>query len=922
MKKTFFFVLFFSFMFGVQAQLHSWDGAINGISPNAHFRTLNIYVNIIYNVHPDTNNIFTNTTYWSPVTDSTLEGVNVPGTLPSYLLSLFDTSYVVDNTYGTITRIFGESSFDALQISGDNVVVNVRESRVIADPTPPDHTYCQTSPFCFNKIKKVAIDIINESGGLKTVFGHDSLSDYSLQGDDPTLYYTNVLIRNITKDYGGINPDSGFGSSPIQGLKIGNQSYSSQKGTLQCIGDGDFSTNPTGVLTHELGHSLLGGNNFHTSGGNHRGSTETMPWMNIQGGYGLMGGGSSGLVSCNGYERWRMHWKHPSSPYYICARNIVNSGFVNSDISKDDGNKSFVLRDFVTYGDAVRVKLPYKDSTITPNQYIWLEFHNVGHNNKLDFLQYSNTSCLYQGTSGIYAYYQIGRDVLEGTYSQVWDNINRDNLRIISNEGYWDYTRHIMERDTSFDCTQWNWVPDYYSPDYSNAFCGYNDQERFIVPEDYDTDLGSTFDEERYVIRECKMLNKMVHGDTVKHSISIIGDSLDAFSSHRKINMGTNPSTCNAKTCYSYNTSTSFPMRLAFNHNSQYNNTTTYLSGLSIEMILRPDSVSYLVKIRWDDYDIVDDARWTGKIMLKGSEQVNLTRDHSITLAQNRTPAQQFRDTESGYFAAPTHLTCEAGSHFTQQPHSTLLLTEKSRFVLDSATAYHLGDSAQILVQGGSTFTISKGADFTGGVASEIIVDSLSTLYVYDTAKLRREARIIVRPGGKLIVNGGTLTNACDGEMWQGIIVEGNASIRQAALAQGSVILNNATIENARDAICTMGSDTNAVFEHTGGIIQATNTLFRNNRRSVAFLSYENHTTGGNVTDNVSYFTRCTFTVDNGNLFAANDVTFENHVSMWHVRGVKFNGCTFRNETGSHSGKAIYTIGAGFTARRVCPMPT
>lgn len=812
-------ILIFPFIFCVQAQKHSWDG--NGISPDAHFRVLNIYVNIIYDTHPDTNNMFTDTTFWRPLPDTTQERVNAPGTIPTYLLSLFDTSYVVGNTHGCITRIFGESSFDALQISGDNVVVNVRESSVIADPTSPNHTYCQTSPFCFNKIKKVAIDIINASGGLKTIYGHDSLSDYSLQGTPPTLYYTNVLIRNITKDYGGINPGSGFGSSPIQGLKIGNQCYSSQKGTLQCIGDGDFSTNPTGVLTHELGHSLFGGNNFHTSGGNHRGSSETMPWMNIQGGYGLMGAAHSGLVSCNGYERWRMHWKHAGSPYYISAHNISNNMYVNSDIKKEDGTKWFLLRDFVTYGDAVRIKMPYKDSTITPNQYIWLEFHNVGNNNKLDFLQYSNSdSCLYSGTPGIYAYYQIGRDVLESENRyDIWDIVNRDNLRIISNEGYWDYTRHIMERDTSFDCTQWNWVPDYYTPDYSNAFCGYNDQEKFIVPEDYDTDLGSIFDDPDD-IQERVMSNKIAQGDTVKHSLSFLGDSLDAFSSHRKINMGTNPSTCNAKTYYSYNTSTSFPMRLAFNKNSQYNNATTYLTGLSIEMIPRPDSVTYLVKIRWDDYDIVDDARWTGKIALKGTERVNLTRGHDITLAQNRTPAQRLRDSVSGYFAAPTQLTCEAGSHFTQQPHSTLLLTERSRFVLDSAATYHLGDSAQILVQGASTFTISKGADFTGGIASEIVVDSLSTLCVYDTAKLRREARLIVHPGGKLIVNGGTLTNACDGEMWQGIIVEGNPNLPQYAQRQGSVILNNATVENARNAISTRGADTNAVYEHTGGIVE------------------------------------------------------------------------------------------------------
>ncbi len=204
-------------------------------------------------------------------------------------------------------------------------------------------------------------------------------------------------------------------------------------------------------------------------------------------------------------------------------------------------------------------------------------------------------------------------------------------------------------------------------------------------------------------------------------------------------------------------------------------------------------------------------------------------------------------------------------------------------------------------------------------IYADLIIDSLAMLTITDTLYVAGGKRIIVRPGGKLFVNGGTLTNACDGEMWQGIIVEGNANIRQAALAQGSVILTNATIENARDAICTMGSNPDSVFEHTGGIIQATNTLFRNNHRSVAFLSYENHTTGGAVTDNASYFTRCTFTVDNDNLFAQNGTSFNSHITMWHVRGVKFNGCAFRNETANHGGKAIYTEEAGFIARRVCP---
>ena len=711
--------------------------------------------------------------------------------------------------------------------------------------------------------------MINDTGGLSTLFGHNNRSDYSYVGTD--LYFSLLYVRNTSKELGGENVGSGVGkfftqSTILNGhyLKIGNDNVRfNGKGAMQCVGAGNFGINPTGVATHEISHSLFGSNDFHTSGGNHRYYACTMPWMNIQGGYGLMGAANSGLVSCNGYDRWRMHWKHPSAPYYISARNFFDSASLNSDISKENGNTTFVLRDFVTYGDAIRIKLPYKDNANTPNQYIWLEFHDVGNNNKLDFLQYSNadSSCLYRGTSGIYAYYQIGRDVLESTDSNlIWDNINRDNLRIISNEGYWDYVQYPLPYETDFVCTQWNWENCYYVPEYSNALCGYQDQEKFIIPKWYDKDLGKTCDTVyptplkvdnytlKHVIREFVPHNMKKNGEAITHNISFIGDSLDAFSSHRKINMGTNPSTCNAKTYFTKNNQAQ--TKLQFSQNTQYNDTTTYLTGLSIDMKPVSNGTQWRVIVRWNDYDIVNDARWTGKIVLKGTEQVNLTQGHSITLAQNRTPAQRYRNTESGYFADPTQLTCEAGSVFTQQPQTSVILTEKSRFVLDNGATYHLGDSAQILIQGQSTFTINSGADFTGGVASEIIVDSLSTLYVYDTVRLCREARIIVRPGGKLVVDGGTLTSACEGEMWSGIIVEGNQNIRQAALAQGSVILTNATIENACTAISTKGANGANYWERTGGIVQATNTLFRNNRRTAEFTTYENHTPGGAVTDN------------------------------------------------------------------------
>lgn len=286
---------------------HSWDG--KDIAPNTNLRILNIFVNVIYDEHPGANVV--DSSFWPSVTNPSLEGVNVPGTIPTYLLDFMDTSYVCGQTHGMITRLYGESSFDSLQLIGDFIVVNVREKRVL-------NTYHQ---FKYNYIAQAAVDVINENG-FCTIYGHNSIEDYDY-GHDGKFYYTQVLIRNISKDYGSLAESSGCADNCLLNkyISINNVNHLfTEYGTLQNVGGRNVTTNPTCIVSHEISHGLFGKNEFHTSGGNHRGSgSNTMPWMSIQGGYGLMGAAGSGLVCCNGYERWRMHWKHPSSPYYILS---------------------------------------------------------------------------------------------------------------------------------------------------------------------------------------------------------------------------------------------------------------------------------------------------------------------------------------------------------------------------------------------------------------------------------------------------------------------------------------------------------------------------------------------------------------------------------------------------------------------------
>ena len=77
------------------------------------------------------------------------------------------------------------------------------------------------------------------------------------------------------------------------------------------------------------------------------------------------------------------------------------------------------------------------------------------------------------------------------------------------------------------------------------------------------------------------------------------GDDSDAFSQHTKLNMGTNPSTCNTRTYYNY---LSYSGASNSTRMADKNTTITYLSGLSIEMVPQENG-TFLVHIRWDDYN-------------------------------------------------------------------------------------------------------------------------------------------------------------------------------------------------------------------------------------------------------------------------------------------------------------------------------
>ncbi len=157
------------------------------------------------------------------------------------------------------------------------------------------------------------------------------------------------------------------------------------------------------------------------------------------------------------------------------------------------------------------------------------------------------------------------------------------------------------------------------------------------------------------------------------------------------------------------------------------------------------------------------------------------------------------------------------------------------------------------------------------------------------------QVNLVVEPGGRLILDGGTLTNVC-GNTWKGIDVWGDASLCQYPNSnQGYLaIKNGGTIQNADIAVQVADApDVNTyTVLTTGGIVKCDSAIFINNWYDVVIYPYQNI----NPATGLEAPNYCTFK----NSYFLSTYPFEEarrHVTLWGVDGIRFRGCTFENET-------------------------
>jgi hypothetical protein len=450
-------------------------------------------------------------------------------------------------------------------------------------------------------------------------------------------------------------------------------------------------------LIHEFAHWLLGHNDFHTGGA---GAGMGTFLSNISG-YSLLNSHNYTLSSPNGWDRHRLGWFPQNYDYEISAMSTQFQNR-NSDVKRGDfTSRDFILRDFSKYGDVIRIELPYIQSNSgresdLKKQYIWIENHQLLSG------RYENDEKGRHAGTGIRINMQIGKDNINEGYSRYMYSTSTTNYFVpIHPLGNYDFTYDISKVFVDENGNESYWYNAYTSATKENPYTGYHLNMYQATDINGDGNIGAD--------EAVSFYDAYIDGvrfDYVNYypnsPIPGLGTNRDVFPLNTKISNFTNPPTTPLVTHKTkYRKSNSWlPIDATDNRNID-------LNGLSIEIIEIADNTLYsgreiMIRVRWNDYDIINDVRWTGNIINR-TYNLRLRPNNTIVLDRGLTPTLSTKHSipfkGEDVFSEPTVFTCKSGSTMIIDDGAKLIIRNGSKLIMEPNSHIIIRGNGQLIVE-------------------------------------------------------------------------------------------------------------------------------------------------------------------------------------------------------------------------------
>ena len=494
-----------------------------------------------------------------------------------------------------------------------------------------------------------------------------------------------------------------------------------------------------GTFVHELGHELYDGP--HYAGGN---GVVGEYFYEPNAGWGMMR--LSQNRSCAlGWERYILDWVPQ-----ISAMGQSSDIKSNSDLSNNDG--IFILRDFITTGDAIRIQVPSDNGRY---QYLWLENHQCKStfDGNLNRGYYCNTP-IEEYKRGLVAYVETYSHVKEFHIDTLVKHVN--GIRWLSRNG--DYDFGFEEEPIYPDALCYNKTYPFYRRK-SNNIGGQSVGE--AIRQDFNNDGYIQYNEGMVTYNIASNENEpVVQLDNDESTAKYFTGTGMQFQVGDKVGIARNPCVRNIPT---YNKNT---LKMG-----DY-----FLNGISFEILRQNLDGSMIVKVRLDDVAIDKDVRWAaGSIVLTNITKdsrpdVNILSSVTVDIDKSGTPNRHKNPANPNQtsstiddFITPTTFTCREGSYFKQEGGSTVNVINSSTLVIEDGATYELGDRAvlnieqtgSLIVRNGATLHVKEAGHVEIKNGAYVCIENGANIVLDDTLSM-----VNLRPG---YING--LNTALNGNL-------------------------------------------------------------------------------------------------------------------------------------------------------------
>lgn len=549
--------------------------------------------------------------------------------------------------------------------------------------------------------------------------------DNSVSSPDGVVDYVLVVWRNAGRPYRlAVAPYAGAGGFANVGYannipSADGKQYTISTGFTHTAGMSGVSQP---LFAHEFAHTFYSSPHYLNANGvvgSHLYSTE---------GPGMMGYFRT-FFAANAWERWFNGWVELKT-----GANGTNSDIQNaSSLAATSGQ--YILRDYITTGDVMRIRIPNPDPTV--NQYVWLENHQGRSvfDSRIDFLQdgQSPSQPFRKPPRGILAMVEGASDSRKKPLSAYGDQ-GVNGLKVLSAQGNFDTTPSAT---TATYNNHFYGIPlrDFTNP-VANPFGGHNQITRQRVDTNNDGQIFYNPTQGNDGSRRNEMEFSVVKNGSFEDGF--LGPDVTFNTVGQKMGLSYNPA------IFTHQDYDSVAQKLS----------PIYLHGLSVELIGKNRAGDITVQVRYDDVDVVKSTRWSGELLVTdvpgaaNDADVHVTNEVTLTInksgTNNRTLLTPARD-----FINPTMVRCTTGSLFTQDAHTTVSVEgAQTSLQLDNGSQVLLHNAATLVVRSGALLEVKSGGLLTLEYGSQLRVEAGGTLLLRNGAKLGGQGTVQVQDGG------------------------------------------------------------------------------------------------------------------------------------------------------------------------------